>query len=304
MYEAESRKKWLRSSFMVGRISKLVSEVGEASSDSAQWVYDKGVRGKNTVKYLMAYILDLNFVLRELFWLMREDKSLGPVHKTILEDAILAFRESQRKDWVHQATRDYAPDNAANGTTSSEKTTTRSQNVLESGTPTTAGGESRGGSQVEKLPSTGTAVVAVSNQWKNNVDRKKDCRQEARPGSRSGVPAKTSYTVDFVDFVIQVDGYSSRLLDSRDETRRSTAHQRRSVLRTASGGPLKDSERASTLDDSSPTSIRGVGSSPERNNRRASTSATYELDAETSLGGNRSSTEIAVVQRISDSIKP
>ncbi|TFK48701.1 hypothetical protein OE88DRAFT_1737482 [Heliocybe sulcata] len=61
----------------------------------------------SVLRCLMAYIIDINFVLWKLFWFMRKKGGVQPLTEVIVNDIMEVFNASEQKRRIHQAVRDF-----------------------------------------------------------------------------------------------------------------------------------------------------------------------------------------------------
>jgi len=73
----------------------------------AKWVYDVYQQTHGILCCLMAYIVDLTIILRQLFWRMREKGGIQPVSKELINETITTFHNSVEKEKVHRDIRTF-----------------------------------------------------------------------------------------------------------------------------------------------------------------------------------------------------
>jgi len=68
----------------------------------AKWVYDLYKRTPSIICCLMGYIVDLIFILKRLFWLMRRKGGIQPIDEGLIQEVIQEFLESQQRLEIHR----------------------------------------------------------------------------------------------------------------------------------------------------------------------------------------------------------
>ncbi|KZT24093.1 hypothetical protein NEOLEDRAFT_1242793 [Neolentinus lepideus HHB14362 ss-1] len=78
---------------------------------AAPWIYDVYEQSPTVTGCLIAYTLDLNLILWQLYWVMRERGDVQPMTQEIIQDVIDSFKASHRSRWIHQAIQTLVQDN-------------------------------------------------------------------------------------------------------------------------------------------------------------------------------------------------
>jgi len=76
-----------------------------ASAVLALWLYQTYQQSEETLRRLMAYIIDLTLVMQNLFWLSVVDER--PMSRRLIKLALKAYNESPQKTRIHNAIVDY-----------------------------------------------------------------------------------------------------------------------------------------------------------------------------------------------------
>ncbi|KDQ52419.1 hypothetical protein JAAARDRAFT_40270 [Jaapia argillacea MUCL 33604] len=67
----------------------------------AKWAYDVYKQTPGILRCLMAYIVDFTFVLKQLFWRMRDKGGIQPVPQDLVKDILEKYSRSAEKNQVH-----------------------------------------------------------------------------------------------------------------------------------------------------------------------------------------------------------
>jgi len=95
---------------MAGTIGGIVSSLGGPAAPIvipivgcfvlAKWAYDVYQQSHNTLRRLMAYIIDLTLIMQNVFWLVTIYHT--PVSRRLVKLAYVAYKESIAKTDVHE----------------------------------------------------------------------------------------------------------------------------------------------------------------------------------------------------------